>query len=100
MMAYGLKRFVHLGFNQRTLLSLGTNATIEKYLNEIAGDWYRYGPSNYVIWTDADLTELAESIKRLPGMANSYVFASEISSYNGMMPPEFWAWLQKPRSLY
>ena len=102
-MAYtGMKRFVHLGLNRRGLLPLVLNPTIEGYLNKVAGDWFRYGERNYVVFTDADLAEFAQGITRLPGMANFWVFASEISpgTFNGMMPPEFWAWLNKPRSPY
>lgn len=101
-MSYGIKRFVHLGINPRALVfAIAVNSNVEAFLNKNAADWYRYGTQNYVVWTDIALADLADAIRKLPNMANSYVFASEMSEErDGMMPKEFWEWLNKLRMPY
>ncbi|MFZ0640646.1 MAG: hypothetical protein WAM59_13210 [Candidatus Acidiferrales bacterium] len=102
MTAYKVKRFVHLGINPRGILPIGTHATVEKYLDTAASDWYRYAAQNYVLWTNADVLALARGVTSLPGMSNFYVFVTEFShaAANGMMAREFWDWFNRSRSQY
>jgi len=95
------RRFVHVGVNPRDTL-VGWNQVIENYLNNIAGDWYRYAAQNYVVWTDVDLGILSKGITGQPGLGSLYVLATEFTigpaGCNGMMPKQFWDWLHQNRS--
>jgi hypothetical protein len=99
-----MKRFVHLGFNSGPTLTIFYRAALEKFLNQNADDWFRISSENYILWTDRDLGSLTQVITELPGFKHFTVFASVFSpeayTANGMMPKEFWAWLQKWRSVY
>jgi hypothetical protein len=103
-------RFVHLGLNpvgaaahiSGTEWPADFNGILQRHLDRVATDWYRYASQNYVLWTTIGLDELARSISALPGFQNVYVFATEFAppegvSFNGWMPPKFWQWVRKPR---
>jgi hypothetical protein len=101
-------RFVHLGINPVGALAaqVGTQPpanyqlVLEQFLNlSVSGDWFRYASQNYVIWTNADLQQLATAIAGLPGFQIVYVFATEftLAQQKGWMPEGFWQWLVKPR---
>lgn len=96
------RRYVHLGINP---FGSGTNAVpnlnsiLESYLVQRA-DYYRYASQNYVLCTDANLVQLANEIKSLPGFQLTYIFLSELNlaaGYYGWMHPDFWRWLQGER---
>lgn len=96
-------RFVHMGVNPGTVFVLAMRTPLEKFLegSQEVQDWYRYGAQNYVLWTDADFVELANEITAQKGLGSVLVLLTEFSpgpqKCNGMMNPEFWKWLQKPR---
>jgi hypothetical protein len=103
-----MMRFVHLGINPVGAIAgqpnaqwpPNLNAVLENYLNAAAGwDWFRYGAQNYVLWTDANLNDLARGIAALPGFQIVYVLVTEftLSQCSGWEPQPFWQWLQQSR---
>jgi hypothetical protein len=105
-----MKRFVHLGINpigavagagQSAIWPPNFTIVLENYLSSVVvyNGWFRYGVQNYVVWTDADLNQLAQGVAALPNFGIVYVFATEftLAQFGGWMPPLFWSWLQQPR---
>ncbi|HKW18261.1 MAG TPA: hypothetical protein VJO35_12205 [Terriglobales bacterium] len=99
MTAYHMQRLVHVGINPNVIFPATRREAIEKYFNTVATDWFRYGSQNYVLYTNAELDALTQGLTQLPGMQGAFVFATEISPFalGGMMPSQFWDWLNKPR---
>lgn len=98
-------RFIHLSCNSRGIEILewpNAHQKLEAYLSGVAGDWYRYAPFTYILWSNKDLSELTTSIPKLSGLEQVYVFATEFntSQYSGWMPKRFWDWLSRPRLQY
>ena len=104
-----MRRFVHLGINPLGVMAgvsdawpPNFHAVLQSYLTQVVadGDWIRYADQNYVLWTDADLTDLARGIAALTGFQIVYVFVTEftLSQCSGWMPPTFWQWLRRPRA--
>ncbi len=104
-----MRRLVHLGVNPLGAVANvpgsgnppNFTGSLESYIGLFATDWYRYGVQNYVIWTDADLTQLALGIQALPGFQQVYLLLTEfnpnVPACDGVMPADFWKWLHKPR---
>lgn len=102
MTAFPARRFLHIGINPRQPMITGQiHASIQQFLNQVDGDWYRYASQNYVVWTNWAIADVAAGITRMPGLQNLYLLATEfqplIHTCNGMMPQEFWQWLYKTR---
>lgn len=98
-------RLVHLGFNPQKTLAILVRKPIEDYLTGLGGNWYRYAPQSYVIWTNKELAALTREITSIPGCNSLYVLATafthDLENCNGMMPKPFWEWLQQfPRSFF
>lgn len=104
------KRFVHLGINPLGSNAINPGSTapvkyaeiLQSFFGNRGIDWYRYASQNWVLWTDADLTELSMSIQGLPGFKEVYVLATEVGgttplTLQGLMPQVFWNWIYKPR---
>jgi hypothetical protein len=104
-----MRRFVHLGINPVGAVAGQPNPAsphnfyplLENYLNQLVvnGDWYRYASQNYVLWTDADLADVARGVAGLTGFQNVYILVTEFTQAqcSGWMPRMFWDWLRKPR---
>jgi hypothetical protein len=104
-------RYVHLGINPVGALAspqnpwpnwpTNFNLTVESYLRSLGGDWYRYAAQNYVVWTNWDITQLAQGLAGLPGFQNVYVLVTEMDlqfyKTNGWMPQKFWDWIYQFR---
>jgi hypothetical protein len=104
-----VRRYVHLGVNpygatagmDSPSLPVNFFSRLERFLTQHA-DWYRYASQNYVLYTDDDLTQLAEAIKALPGFENVYLLFTEITDTSfqgcqGIMVPKFWRWIHGER---
>jgi hypothetical protein len=104
-----MRRFVHIGINPVGAVAGQPNAAwppnfyplLENYLSRLVtdNDWYRYASQNYVLWTDADVTEVARGVAALAGFQNIYVLVTEFTpaQCSGWMPLMFWNWLRKKR---
>lgn len=104
-------RFVHLGVNPvgavahipATQWPSDFYGTLQRHLDLVSTDWYRYDGQNYVLWTTIGLDQLVRGISALPGFQSVYVLATEFAppegtSFNGWMPAKFWQWVRKPRA--
>jgi len=74
-----------------------TNEEIEKKLN-VAIDWFRYAPNNWVVFTSSDEDKWFERLKTFvkPG-GNLFICRFDISTRQGWMSKEFWNWIDTNR---
>ena len=93
--------FYHMGIKPESFpWSLNeTQKNLDAYLTSLNGDWIRYAPQNYVVWTNLEPLELANGIRAAQGLRNLVMLITPFQAdwANGYMPPEFWQWLKKIR---
>jgi hypothetical protein len=92
--------FYHVGIKPSCpLFVFGLQNQLETYLNTLNGDWFRYAPQNYLIWTNFTSLGLAAGIRNTKGLENLIMLITSFQTdwANGYMPQEFWNWLRKAR---
>jgi len=70
-------------------------ALIESSLN-LAKDWYRYDPNNYIIYTSKDAKIWTQRLMRwIKEGGFLLVCRIDPTDKNGWMPKTFWDWMSK-----
>ncbi|NQU85155.1 MAG: hypothetical protein HQ541_05280 [Mariniphaga sp.] len=77
-----------------------TKKDIQKKI-ELSLDWFKYGKSVWIIYSNSDVKKLWVRYKPLitPG-GNLFICELNVNNRNGWMNKAFWNWLQKPRKPY
>lgn len=65
---------------------------------DLALDWFKYGKSVWIVYSNSDLKKLMLRYKPLvnPG-GNLFICELNISKRKGLMSKDFWSWLHKDR---
>ncbi len=93
-------RFVYVGisFNGPTLPPVNTLG-VDAAIAEQSLDWMRFNWLSYIIWTPNDCEIVVRNVRRVPGMQDFSIFASELNLVGsfGFLPQWLWDWLSKDR---
>jgi hypothetical protein len=83
-------RFVHVGF---AFVGLPRILDLQPIFTGI-GDWIRYSPLCWIVWTDKPLSEIAALLK-MSIDTNDQVLVAEIQVPNvtGYLSPWIWQWM-------
>ncbi len=89
-----MSRFYHIYIKPKEGVTRGE---IEKKL-DIAIDWFRYDPKNWIIFTSSDEDKWFERLKSfVQNGGQLFICRFDISSRNGWMSKEFWDWISNNR---
>ena len=90
-----MKRFLHIGFNFKG----------EPKMDELvptfnqAGDWLRYAPNCWIVWTSRDTQVWYRRLKPLLGEADNMLICKlDITERQGWLPQSTWEWINKNRT--
>jgi hypothetical protein len=87
---------VGLSFNGDVFPELNVPA-VDAAIDSEALDWLRFNALSYILWTPSECEIIVRKTRRVPGMQNFFVFATELN-FNasfGFLPPWVWDWLNK-----
>jgi hypothetical protein len=65
---------------------------------DLAIDWFRIDPKNWIVYTTSDADKWQERLRQLvdPG-GHLFICRLDLSNRQGWMVPKFWEWLRKRR---
>lgn len=90
--------FYHIGYTPAAEID---PAAVQKAVESIVLDWYRYTPNCYLVWADADATMIGGSMMTVPGMslAGFFVLRVDLTAEGfGFLPNWGWEWIRKNRN--
>jgi hypothetical protein len=74
-----------------------TREDVQKQMN-LAVDWFRYDPKNYVIYTTSDAAKWQARLKPLvEGGGHLFIVKIDPRDRQGWMSRKFWDWLKQDR---
>lgn len=66
---------------------------------DLALDWFRYGPRNWIVYTTSDANKLHARLKDLVETGgNLFIVKLEVSDRQGYITKRLWDWLKKDRA--
>lgn len=70
---------------------------VQKKIN-LALDWFRYDPKNWVVYTTSNASKWQERLRPFvdPG-GHLFIVRLDVSDRQGWMTRKFWDWLRKQR---
>ena len=92
-----MKRFLHITIVDPFVLPQHQTA-IERVMDS-AGDWLRYGPNCWIVYSAHPPVTWANRLNTIRGLASKHGFlVTEMGVYAGMLDQKVWDWMARPRS--
>lgn len=96
-----MRQFLHVGFNLPANKAIPRDE-IQKVLDGMGGDWLRYAPNAWIVWTSDSPEQLYQRLLPFTGRPNELVLILRVNPDGryGWMPKSVWDWFKKERSKY